>query len=161
MKKIALVILFASLILVPVIAQAEGLVPCGGSPRCCETPAELADPVAHKCVDPAVNPCEYRCILCHLFVMFDNVLDFVLFNFIPPVAVLMLVWGGIKFYTAAENPVAAADAKKLMTSVVIGMVIVYSAWLIISLFFAYIGLSAFALTFTGPTEWFKIDCLIP
>lgn len=160
MKKIVLAIL-AGLILIPAIAQAEGLVPCGGSPRCCETAAELAAPAAHNCVDPAVTDCEYRCIFCHLFVMFDNAIKFVLFKFIPPVAVLMLVLGGAKFYLAAENPAQAADAKKLMSSIVIGMIIVYSAWLVINLLFVFMDINTADFGFTGPGNWFKINCPVP
>ena len=164
MKKIFLAILFAGLILVPMIAQAEGLVPCGGSPRCCITPEEIADPAGYLCAIPAGAPptnCEYHCTFCHLFVMLSDVISFVLFKFIPPIAVLMLVWGGIKFYLATENPAQAADAKKLMTSIVIGMVIAYSSWLIINLFFSFMDLSTFSLSFTGPGNWFKVNCPVP
>ena len=93
--------------------------------------------------------------------MLSDVINFVLFKFIPPIAVLMLVWGGIKFYLATENPAQAADAKKLMTSIIIGMVIAYSAWLIINLFFSFMDLSAFSLSFTGPGNWFKVNCPVP
>ncbi|MFH1657643.1 MAG: pilin [bacterium] len=159
MKKIIIAILL-SLILIPLTASAAGLVPCGGSPRCCETAAEIADPTRYKCsTDP--NDCEPRCVLCHLFVMFDSALDFVLFRLIPPVAVLMLVWGGAKLYLVAENPGEVADVKKLITSVIIGLVIAYSAWLIINLFFVFIDLSTFGLSFTGPDKWFKIYCPVP
>ena len=124
------------------VVTYTGLVPCG-SP-----------------VDFSGTCCIINCTFCHFFVMFDRIIDFVLFNFIPPVAVLMLVWGGIKFYLASENPVEAADAKKLMTSIVIGMVIAYSAWLIIGLVFAFMNLTSFGLSFTGPGQWFKVKCAI-
>ena len=160
MKKIFLAILFVGLILAPMTIQAAGLVPCGGSPRCCVTAEEIADPTSFLCsTDAAV--CEHHCTFCHLFVMLSDVINFVLFKFIPPIAVLMLVWGGIKFYLATENPAQAADAKKLMTSIIIGMVIAYSAWLIINLFFSFMDLSAFSLSFTGPGNWFKVNCPVP
>jgi len=100
--------------------QAAGLVPCGG-------------------------PGEPACQLCHLFVMFDKIIDFVLINLIPPLAVLMLVIGGVMFIFAAESPTWVTRGKSIMTSVVIGLIIIYAAWLIIGLFFQVIGL----------TEWTK------
>ncbi len=164
MKKIFLAILFAGLILIPMAIQAAGLVPCGGSPRCCVTAEEIADPAKFLCAVPIGAPptnCEYHCTFCHLFVMFSDVINFVLFQFIPPVAVLMLVWGGIKFYLAAENPAQAADAKKLITSIIIGMIIAYSAWLIINLFFAFMDINTVDFGFTGPGNWFKVNCPVP
>ena len=65
MKKI---ILISFLIILPLFTQAAGLVPCGG-------------------------PGEPVCTFCHLFVLFNNVIKFVMFDLVPPAAVLMLVVG--------------------------------------------------------------------
>lgn len=148
MKKISLlflIIFLGSLLLFPLFSLAGtyqangttvnyvGLVPCGG-------------------------PGERLCQFCHFFVMFDGIIDFVLFKIVPPLATLMIVFGGIMFFATAESPEKINEAKKLMSSAVLGLVIIYGAWLLISLFFSIIGLSEVGLGLIGPDKWFIINC---
>lgn len=127
-----------------VTVNYKGLVPCGKS----EAGVDESEYVT--------KPCQF----CHFFVMFDGIVDYFLFYVVFPLAVLLMVIGGIMFITAAENPARVETAKKLMTSTIIGIVIIFSAWLIINLFFSAIGISEFGLQFTGPGQWFTIDCPI-
>jgi RsiW-degrading membrane proteinase PrsW (M82 family) len=115
MKKIFLLIFLGSLIF-PSSSLAAGLVPCGGSG------------------EPA-------CQLCHLFVLLDNILDFVFKFIVLPVATLLIVIGGGMFFFYAENPQKAEQAKTLLTSVVIGLVIIFAAFLIVGIFLNVIGLA--------------------
>jgi len=119
--KIFLIILLTGFVFIPLISQADGLVPCGG-------------------------PDEPACKLCDFFVLIDNIIDFVLIQLVPPLAVLMLVIGGIMFVGATleflpGGPTLLSQAKKLMTSVVIGLIIIYGGWIIIGLFLNTIGLA--------------------
>jgi len=107
-----LLVLFLSL---PNSVSAQPLVPCG-SPD---------------------NPCQP----CHFFVLFDNIVKFVLRNLVPPIAALMLVIGGSMFFGAAGDPAKVGKAKGLLTAVAIGLVIIYGAYLIVSLFFLAIGVA--------------------
>ena len=116
--------------LMPGQAQAQGLVPCGG---------------------PGQDPC----YLWNFFVLFDNIIKFVLFKIVPPIAALMLVIGGVLFFAAVDDPAKIDQAKKLFTSVAIGLVIVYGAWLLVSLFFSIIGVMEWTKLEEG---WFKIKC---
>jgi len=128
-----------------------GFVPCG---RSCDDPIT---PDKNEC-----NPCQ----LCDLFVMLDRIIDFVLFTLVPIIAVLMIVIGGIMYMVAhfggAEmlpggakgGPAMLSQAKKLMTSVVYGLVIIYGAWLIINTFLTIIGVAEW----TGLGEWFEFPC---
>ena len=132
-KRLAILLVFSGLFLCfvagQVLAQSEGLVPCG---------------------EPG-NPCK----LCHFFVMFDRIVDFVLIDIVPPIAALMLVIGGVMFFTAAGDPGKLTKAKSLLTSVVFGLIIVYGAWLIINTFFLTIGVNEW----TGLGEgWFTYPC---
>lgn len=130
MKKIFFVLIF--IFLIPQIIQSAGLVPCGGKDE---------------------PPCQ----LCHLFVMLDNIVDFVLIKLVPPLAVLMVVIGGTMFLLAGGNPGILSRANSLLTAVFIGLVIVYGSWIIINIFFTLIGVSEW----TGLSEgWFKINCPI-
>ena len=141
MKKISLVILMSLLFfsLIPTITKA-GFVPCGAR----EDDLSTLDADESK-------PCQ----LCDFFVMFDRIVDFVLFKLVPPIATLMLVIGGVMFFAAAGDPANLGRAKGLLTSVVIGLLIVYGAWLLISAFFLAIGVSEW----TGLKEgWFNYPC---
>ncbi|MCK4454354.1 hypothetical protein KAU51_03345 [Candidatus Parcubacteria bacterium] len=130
MKKIFSIIFlgFIFLSLIPIQVNA-GLVPCG-----CE-----------GC----------PCTLCHFFIMFDRIIDFILIDIIPPVAILMLVIGGVMFLAAAGNPETIGKAKKIITATILGLVIIFAAWLIINTFMMFIGVEEW----TGLREgWWSIDC---
>ena len=93
--------------------------------------------------------------------MLDEIIDFVLFKLVPPIAILMLVIGGAMFMVASFSewggPVTLSQAKKLITSVVIGLIIIFASWLIINLFFQVFGVEQW----TGLQQgWFRIDCPI-
>jgi hypothetical protein len=133
MKKIFLISFLALLFLIPNLIQGAGLVPCGG-------------------------PGEPACQLCHIFVMLDKIIDFLLLppdGIVPIVATLMLVIGGVMFFFGGANPETLSRAKSLLTSVVIGLIIIYASWLIINLFFQVIGVQSW----TGLEEgWWSIEC---
>ena len=120
----------------------EGLVPCG------------------KEVNIDGSDQYVGCQLCHLFVMLQAIIDFVLIYIIFPVASLLLILGGLMFFSYAENPQRVELAKSLLTATIVGLFIIFSAWLVIGLFFTAIGLSDFALQLTGPDKWFMVNCEI-
>jgi len=102
------------------------------------------------------------CQLCHLFIMFKGIIDFLLFKIIPPLAVLMLVIGGAMYIGAVfeflpGGPKLLGQATQLITSVVIGLVIIFASWLIVNVFFMLIGVASWTTLQTG---WFQINCPI-
>jgi hypothetical protein len=133
MKKIFLISFLGFLFFFFSQVQAAGLVPCGG-------------------------PGEPACQLCHIFVMLDRIIDFLLLppdGIVPIIATLMLVIGGVMFFWGGASPETLRKAKSLLTSVVIGLVIIYASWLIINLFFQVIGVA----DWTGLKEgWWSIEC---
>ena len=98
------------------------------------------------------------CTFCDFFKLFKNIIDLVLFRLVPAIAALMLTIGGAKFLFSGGNPSAMTEGKEIMTSVLIGLFLVYVAWLIVSIFLTFIGLSAFGLSLAGPDKWFTIKC---
>jgi len=128
MKKIFLIIFLGILVVSPLISLAGGLVPCGG--------CEEFDKTTGECLKPQ-PPCQ----LCHFFVMFDRILDLVLIQIVPPLAVVMLVAGAMMFILGGGSPGTIKTAKDLMTAVAIGLILIYAAWLIVGLFLQVIGLS--------------------
>lgn len=112
--------------------QAAGLVPCGGTN-------------------------EEPCTFCHLFVLLNNVLEFLMFKIVPLIASLMLVVGGIMFFFGGTNPGMIARARRILTSVVIGLTIIFCAWMIINVILVQSG---FVDAEKGKSilEWWKITC---
>jgi len=132
MKKLFLItFLFLFLFLVFGQVQAAGLVPCGGLG-------------------------EEACQFCHFFVMFNNVVRFVMFTLVPVVAVLMLVIGGIMFFFAGAKPSILIRARGIITSVVIGLVIIFSAWVIVNTILVQSGI----VDSPSLLQWWQIDCPI-
>ncbi len=144
------ILFFGVLLFFPFVVSANGyqtgLVPCGGP----------GDP----------------CTLCDFFVMFDRIIDFLLvptiynnyFPLVPAIGALMLAIGGFMYIfaysgmgemTEKGGPKLVGQAKKVFTSVVIGFIIIYGAWLLVGLFFQAIGTSEW----TGLREgWWEIEC---
>jgi len=104
----------------------KGLVPCGKDP----------DALAPGESKEVALPCQF----CHLFVMFDGIVDFIL-KLVIIIAVLMLTIGGFMFIFAGGNPGILTKAKSILTSVAIGLAIIFGAYLIIGTILQAIGLS--------------------
>jgi len=127
MKKIILIL---SLIIFPVFVQAAGLVPnCGG----------IGQPV---------------CTFCDLFILFNNVIKFIMVDLVPPVAVLMLVVGGIMYFFAGTSPSVLTKAKSIITSVAIGLIIIFCSWIIVNTVLTKIGI----VNTDSLLHWYEIKC---
>ena len=108
------------------------------------------------CGGPIVPPCTPNCGFCDLFDLIENILAFVLTCLVPIVGTIMLVWGGFTFLGAAESPTKVEQAKKIITAVVIGIVIIFVAWVFLNTFLTSIGVAEW----TGLKEgWWKIKCV--
>lgn len=140
---ILLVVLFLPLI--SLATHGDRLVPCGPGVK-----------------DAAGNT--INCQFCHLFVLFQNVINFLLIHIVPVVAVLMLVIGGFMYVFAyfeiipkggTGGPALLSRAKSLFTYAIVGLIIIYASWLIINLFFQVIGVA----DWTGLRQgWWRINC---
>ena len=117
--------------LMPVFASAdewEGLVPCG-------------------------DEGEPACTLCDLFVLLKRIIDFLIApgtGIVFIVATLILVVGGVMYVTSSGEPEKIATATKTMTNAVLGLIIIFAAWLFISLLYSVMGY--------GWGKWYEIKC---
>jgi hypothetical protein len=127
-QKIFLAIFLGFLVFSPLSASAAGLVPCGGE-------------------------CEPVCQLCHVFVLFKNIIEFLLFIIIPPLVILLIAWGGILYIFSGGNPANINKANSIFKSIAIALLIIYGSWLIVNLFFQVIGVQEW----TGLESWWKIE----
>jgi len=103
-----------------------------------------------NCPQEGLVPCgteDCPCELCDLFIMIDRIIDFLLFSVAPMIAVVMIAIGGfmmITAYTGSAGPEAINKAKKLFASIAIGLLIIYGAWAIVSLFLTTLGVAEWA-----------------
>ena len=112
---------------------------------------------------PCGSPC-CPCTLCHFFVLIENILEFVFFNITPPLALLMLIIGGGMFMLAAGDPAKITKARTIITTTLIGIVIIYGAFFLVGLLLQSVHLA----TWTNDIykNWwekgfFSIDCPLP
>ena len=127
-------------LLFPPVAKSAGLIPCGGGGA-----------------EPACN-------FCHIFEVLTNVINFFLIPtaqnggipVVPLIAVPFIIFGGFFLLVGGANPQWVSRGKRAITAVVIGLILVYSAWLFINTFFVFIGVS----TFGGIDTWYDVDCSI-
>ena len=152
----------------------EGIVPCGrcvemmpngamariqvsdihDKPTCEKNGYSWTAPSCYMC------PASKRyipCTPCHLFVMIDGIIDFVLLKMVPLIATLILMIGGIALYTAGSSPERFKQAKDILTSVIIGLVIIYTSWIIVSTVLSAVGIASWVGFGSG---WFQINCKI-
>ena len=109
----------------------SGLVPCG---RNCDVTSTTD-------IDES-KPCQ----LCHLFVLIDRLIDFLLINILFPIAVLMLVIAGILYVGAVFEILPGgfktlSQAKGIILSVILGLIVIFAAFILIGLFFRQIDMA--------------------
>ncbi|MCP6718558.1 MAG: pilin [Patescibacteria group bacterium] len=142
-KKILIILLFLFLFLIIPIQSQAGLVPCGS----CE---EFDPDDKTICLNEQDD-----CTFCDIFVLVNNILILVLTRLVPIIATVMLVWGGFMFFSSVESPGKVEDAKNIIKAVIIGMVIIFVAWVFLNSFLSTIGVAKWAGLEEG---WWEIQC---
>lgn len=114
----------------------EGLVPCGKQ-------VWIDAKWDKRCVGdnktPVLTTEILHCQLCHFFVMASNIVNYIFINIIPIGTILMLIFGGVMFYFGGARPELIGRAKNLFKGVVIGLVLVYGAFMVVGIFLAVLG----------------------
>ena len=139
MRKIfpMLVILFLLFSAVPLTADA-GIVQCG---------------------TPDTAPCGF----CDIFKLINNIVIFFLvpspsvnngFAVVPLIATLLILVGGFYILIAAGRPNMQSQGKAIITAVVIGLLVVYIAWIVVMSILSFLGVAPW----TGLLHWWDIEC---
>lgn len=122
------------------------IVPCG---RCCN------NFVGNKCVEPCPGvPLEQAqpCTLCHIFLMIQNIIDFILLG-IFIIAPVFIIAGGIMILVAGAKPDLVTLGKQAITYAILGLVIALVSWTVLNvLFTTLVGKQGF------PWPWNEIRC---
>lgn len=89
------------------IVSAAGLVPCGG-------------------------PNQVACQFCHLAVLADNAVNFVLFALAVPISSLLFAYAGFLYVVQGVREDSIKKAKSILISTVVGLVFALAAWLVVT-----------------------------
>ncbi len=135
--KYLLTLLVATFLFTPLLAGAQGFVPCDG-------------------VNTSAGG--VACTECHLLQMGNTILVwlimilFIVFGFVAAAA----GWGLI---TAGGNVQAVSDAKSKFTNAIIGLIIVLAAWLIVdTIMRGLLNGGDLGTTYSGFSVWSEVQC---
>ncbi len=104
------------------------------------------------CSTEGLVPCKLgECTICHLFELFVNIINIALSCVVPLLATFLFLYGGIVFYLSRGIPEKINKGRNIMTHTVVGVIIIYGAWVIVNSFLIVLGVS---------DDWAKIDCTI-
>ena len=171
---LSVILVLLGTILIPLHVQGAGLVPCGSSELKRDSdnniilttiPEDNIIPAGFKKIDDnyMAEYLEPRCGFCHIFQLGHNIVTFFLLpsesinNNIPVVplmATLLFAVGGVYLLSGAGSPELHEKGKKTLTSVVIGLLIVYAAWVFVNTFLMFLGVAEW----TNLGSWWQIQC---
>jgi hypothetical protein len=95
------------------------------------------------------------CTLCNLFQLVNNLVNWMLLVIIPVIAPIFLVIGGIYLLIARGDPAMFKKGKDVLTATIIGLIIIYTAWVLLSTVLTFLGVA----DWTGLGSWWEIQCM--
>jgi len=98
------------------------------------------------------------CTICHLFILLKNITFFVAFSLAPPVAGLLFLYSGILFLVSGGSQERITRARQIIFRTVLGLVLLYSSWLVINLIITTIAVSGFGGVNLEKWYFFQIRC---
>ena len=87
------------------------------------------------CGNEGQNACTFNDFFC----MVSAVINFVLYDIVPPIAIITIVISAINLMTSSGDPGKLEQAKKTLIWIVVGLVVVYGAWWLVTTFINVIG----------------------
>lgn len=90
------------------------------------------------CGTPGANSCGFN----DLFTLVNNVINFVLYSMVIPIAAIMFAYAGFELVTSGGSTEKRGIAKKVFTNAVIGLIISAAAWLIVHTILSILGFDA-------------------
>ncbi len=127
---------FFIFLFIPFLTYA-GLVPCGGEGQ-------------------------PECEICHLFVLLQNVINFILWQVLPYLIPLMIIAAGVVMIVAYvdlnKGPEWIKRSREILKNIAIGIVLVYASWIIVNVFFQIIGVIGWQGLEAGGEWWFIEGC---
>jgi hypothetical protein len=99
--------------------------------------------IAHAKEQKGLVPCRGidDCKWSDLMEMIRNIVNFSFTHLIIPVAVIMFIWGGITMAISAGDEGKFKKGKSIIEAAFIGLVISFSAWIIVQTVVRFLGIS--------------------
>ncbi len=119
------IVLFLSLFFLFSMASAQGIVHCGNEGQ---------------------DPCTFD----DFFVLVNSVIRFIVYVLVPPLAVMWFAFGGITMMTAGGDPSKIETGKRMITYGVVGVLVVYGAWIVVYEFVYFLTNGNWTLQFFQP-----------
>lgn len=112
----------------------SGLVPCGTDKSPIESTTDASGKVTQTGGD-ILNPCGFD----HVLQLINNVINFLLFVLVIPIAAIMFCYAGFTMLFSGGEASARTKAKGIFWNVVIGLIIAVGAWVIIHTLLDIVG----------------------
>jgi len=135
-RKLLLTALFLLGMSLPILVQAQGGFLSGISPGCYSSGV---------------------CDFCDIGKVITNIFKFLRNDIALPLAILMVIYGGIMMIFSSGSPARVTSGKKILMSAIIGFAIVFGASLIINT--ALIALTGSRLTISSVFDGKGINCV--
>lgn len=119
MKKLFLTFFLVQLLIIPSLASAQGLVPCGNG-----------DPS-----QPGFVPCTFD----SFFLLIENIFVFIVWQISTPLAGLLIVAGGVILIFSAGNPGWVSMGKNMIFGALLGWFLIWGSYLIVQTVLSVIG----------------------
>ena len=103
--------------------------------------------------DTSKNP--KACTVCDLVALAKRIIDFILFELAPAIAVLLYLWAGFTILLGS-TPLKIGEGKTIFWNTTVGLVIMFSAWMITNTI-----LKSLAADSDVADAWYKIECREP
>lgn len=116
-----LIFIFLFFNFAPLAQAADGLVPCEGT----------------------------ECTFCHLLVLIQKIIDYMIYLVFPLSAVMIVIGGGY-ILTAGGSESRVSKGKEIITAAIVGLLIALMSWLIIDTIIRSISSTSFK------DDWYKI-----
>jgi type IV secretory pathway VirB2 component (pilin) len=107
----------------------------------------------------ALVPCgtDKACTVCDFFVLIKNIVDFLTEAVAMPVAVIILIYGGLTLLTSGGSEDKIRKGKAALWQAVWGLIIVFAAWLIVDTIIKWFVAGNFQFLF-GPWNAIPSGC---
>jgi hypothetical protein len=93
------------------------------------------------------NEGQPACTLDNMFETLVNVINFVLYDIVPPLAAFGFAMAAVTMMTSNGDPGKFKQGKDAMITIGIGLIIIYLAWFIVSSFIEFLGGKEWTLQF--------------
>jgi hypothetical protein len=96
------------------------------------------------------------CQICHIFILIQNSLKLLWFFVVAPVAAILFLYAGLLLITASASAALYQKGKTIITSTIIGLFIIFFAWILIDTVMKLLVYNDIAIS-TTMTEVSQID----